>query len=415
MLGSESTQAELCFFIGQQHHKRAQGEYDAGNYELAATLFADTEQWYRHGLKNDPDQIKMQTALMYALISQRKHAEALPYCNQALATKNHDEKLAALYTRGLTHLMVGDYPNGFRDLVSRTTLHNITDMPYFDKIKGLEPWDGQPTKHLLIYSEAGFGDVIMFSRFVPMIFEKKLAHRITIEAHASIVDLLRQNIGKYASVIAYTKEKTPHDQFAFMMNLPLILGTTHDTVPAISWTAPKDAVVKWEKIGRLKGLKVGIVWSGRDAKDLHTVCWNAMRNIPLANLAPILDTSDCTFVSLQKGEANNALRPHPEIRCYDNEVKSWSDTAGIIHHLDLVISMDSGPVHLAAAMGKYVWLLNHMNTCWRWEQSGVKTPWYDNVRIFRQIKDGDWSAPVLEAAQQLSLVASSMTQRRVAA
>lgn len=414
MLGSESTQAELCFFIGQQHHKRAQGEYDAGNYELAATLFADTEQWYRHGLKNDPNQIKMQTALMFALISQRKHAEALPYCDLAFQTTNTDEKLAALYTRGLTHLMVGDYPNGFRDLVSRTTLHNITDMPYFEKVNGLEPWDGKPINHLLIYSEAGFGDVIMFSRFVPDIINRGLANRITIEAHASIVDLLRHNLGKYANVIAYTKERTPHDQFAFMMNLPLILGTTHDTVPPISMTAPQDAIVKWEKIGRLKGLKVGIAWAGRPAKDMHTVCWNAMRNIPLPTLAPILYNPRCTFVSLQKGEANNDLRNFGDIRCYDNEIKSWTDTAGIMHHLDLVISIDSGPVHLAAAMGKYVWLLNHINSCWRWEQQGPKSPWYDNVRIFRQPKDGDWATPVAEAADQLALVSESKQQRRAA-
>ena len=414
MLGSESTQAELCFFIGQQHHKRAQGEYDAGNYPLAATLFADTEQWYRHGLKHDPNQIKMQTALMYALISQRKHAEALPYCDLAYKTDNADEKLAALYTRGLTHLMVGNYSKGFHDLVSRTTLHNITDMPYFEKVNGLDPWDGKPTKHLLIYSEAGFGDVIMFSRFVPMILERKLAERITIEAHESIVDLLRHNLGKYATVIGYTKEKTPHDQFAFMMNLPLILGTTKKTIPSMLFTAPQDSIVKWEKIGRLKGLKVGIAWAGRPAKDTHTVCWNAMRNIPLKMLAPILYNPRCTFVSLQKGEANNDLKGFGDIRCFDNEIKNWSDTAGIMHHLDLVISIDSGPVHLAAAMGKYVWLFNHLNSCWRWEQQGPKSPWYDNVRIFRQPADGDWTTPVVEAADQLALVSESMQQGRAA-
>lgn len=415
MLGSDSTQAELCFFIGQQHHKRAQAEYDGGNYELAATLFADTEQWYRHGLKHDSKQIKMQTAMMFALISQRKHAEALPYCDEALKSTDSEEQIMARFTRGITHLMVGDYPKGFADLVSRTEIKQLTDVPYFHKIAGRTPWNGKPCDHLLVYGEQGFGDIIMFSRFIPLILAKGLAKKITVEVHESIVDLMRHNLGRHIRVEPHSAAEIVHDEFALMMNLPLVLGTTKSTIPPISMSAPPDAIEKWKKISKLNGLKVGIVWSGRPATDLHTVAWNAMRNIALKNLWPILSNPRCSFVSLQKGPINNELvHEFPAVHCYDSEVKSWSDTAGIMHHLDLVISIDSGPVHLAAALGKYVWLLNHMNTCWRWEQQGPRSPWYDNVRIFRQIKDGDWTAPVVEAAEQLSLAADSMAQRRAA-
>ena len=411
MLGSESTQAELCFFIGQQHHKRAQAEYDAGNYPLAATLFADTEQWYRHGLKHDPSPIPMNEALMFALISQRKHAAALPYCDKALESPDREKQIMARFTRGLTHLMVGDYPRGFADLVSRTEIKQLTDVPYFHKIDGRTPWNGKPCDHLLVYGEQGFGDIIMFSRFIPKIIGMGLAKKITVEVHESIVDLMRHNLGKHIRVEAHSDAEIVHDEFALMMNLPLIIGTTRDTIPPPNMTAPADAIAKWEKIGQLKGLKVGIVWAGRPAKDMHTVCWNAMRNIPLKTMSPILYNPHCTFVSLQKGEANNDLKNFGDIRCYDSEIKSWSDTAGIMHHLDLVISIDSGPVHLAASMGKYVWLLNHVNSCWRWQQSGPKSLWYENLRIFRQPKDGDWSTPVAEAAEQLAYVAESKPRR----
>ena len=63
--------------------------------------------------------------------------------------------------------------------------------------------------------------------------------------------------------------------------------------------------------------------------------------------------------------------------------------------MDLVISVDTSTLHLAAAMGKPTWLLNKYETCWRWLLEGDTSPWYATLKIYRQDAKMDWK-PVLE-------------------
>ena len=59
----------------------------------------------------------------------------------------------------------------------------------------------------------------------------------------------------------------------------------------------------------------------------------------------------------------------------------FAETAALIDNLDLVISVDTSTAHLAAAMGKPVWLLNRYDTCWRWLLDNDDSPWYPTLRL----------------------------------
>jgi len=72
-----------------------------------------------------------------------------------------------------------------------------------------------------------------------------------------------------------------------------------------------------------------------------------------------------------------------------------ANTAAVIESLDLVISVDTSTAHLAAAMGKEVWLLNRFDTCWRWLLDRQDSPWYPTVTLYRQDESRQWS-PVVE-------------------
>ena len=74
-----------------------------------------------------------------------------------------------------------------------------------------------------------------------------------------------------------------------------------------------------------------------------------------------------------------------------DEVTDFADTAALIAQLDLVISVDTCVAHLAGALGRPVWLLNRINTDWRWLLGRDDSPWYPSMRIFRQTVPGDWS------------------------
>jgi ADP-heptose:LPS heptosyltransferase len=73
-----------------------------------------------------------------------------------------------------------------------------------------------------------------------------------------------------------------------------------------------------------------------------------------------------------------------------DEVTDFADTAALIDGLDLVISVDTSVAHLAAAMGKPVWLLNRFAGCWRWLRDREDSPWYPRLRLFTQRERGNW-------------------------
>ena len=58
--------------------------------------------------------------------------------------------------------------------------------------------------------------------------------------------------------------------------------------------------------------------------------------------------------------------------------------------------------HLAAAMGKRVWLLSRFDPCWRWLLGRDDTPWYPTMRVYRQPSPGDWAAVLAEVRRDLA-------------
>ena len=114
-------------------------------------------------------------------------------------------------------------------------------------------------------------------------------------------------------------------------------------------------------------------------------------------------------MSLQKGdeaidEMKDFLDKHPSFRIkeYSDEIEDFSDTAALIENLDLVISVDTSTLHLAASLGKETWLLNRFNSCWRWNSSNkTRTPWYPSMKIFNQRKLGQWDDVMDDVIQNL--------------
>ena len=111
----------------------------------------------------------------------------------------------------------------------------------------------------------------------------------------------------------------------------------------------------------------------------------------LADLAPLAALPDFAFISLQKGPAAAEPAP-PGLALTDpmEGVADFADTAAIIENLDLVLSVDTSVAHLAAALGKPVFLLDRYNSCWRWLAGREDSPWYPTLRIFRQQRMGSW-------------------------
>jgi ADP-heptose:LPS heptosyltransferase len=79
--------------------------------------------------------------------------------------------------------------------------------------------------------------------------------------------------------------------------------------------------------------------------------------------------------------------------------------------LDLVISVDSMPAHLAGALGRPVWTLLHRDADWRWMEGRDDSPWYPTMRLFRQHRAGDWEPAIERVARELALAAAERAER----
>jgi hypothetical protein len=186
-----------------------------------------------------------------------------------------------------------------------------------------------------------------------------------------------------------------------LLSLPLAFGTRLDTIPSTTpyLLAPAPAVASWE--ARLAGKarpRIGMVWSGapRHQEDRN-------RSIALRTLLPLMGVA-ATFVSLQRDvRADDAqlLQERSDILHFNGDLRTFSDTAALISHLDLVITVDTSVAHLAGALGRPVWILLPFIPDWRWLLDRSDSPWYPTARLFRQAASREWQGVISRIHDQL--------------
>jgi hypothetical protein len=99
-----------------------------------------------------------------------------------------------------------------------------------------------------------------------------------------------------------------------------------------------------------------------------------------------------------------AMLAQAGVTAYPNTIGNWDDTAGLLHHLDVIIAVDTAVGHLSGAMGRPFWLpLNKFGQDWRWLLKRNDSPWYSSCRIFRQLIIGDWDDPLEQIHNNLKL------------
>jgi hypothetical protein len=64
---------------------------------------------------------------------------------------------------------------------------------------------------------------------------------------------------------------------------------------------------------------------------------------------------------------------------------------------------DTGPTHLAGALGRPVWLALSRYPDRRWMRDREDTPWYPTMRLFRQTTNGDWPSVFARMAAELGV------------
>jgi tetratricopeptide (TPR) repeat protein len=295
-------------------------------------------------------------------------------------------------------LLAGRFEEGWKEYEWRWKLKE-------PKHKLSQPlWDGSDItgRSVLLYAEQGLGDVIQFARYASMVADRG-AH-VIIGCQKELKSLLRGVNG--VSDIRAFGDPLPHfDLCCPIMSLPGIFKTFLDTIPSNIPYIQVDALVekKWrDKLSKDHSkLNVGLAWAGSQGhlNDRNRSCLPDLF-LPLARI------KDVKLFSVQKDISekwsDDSLKDLNMID-YTKEVEDFTDTAGIIMNLDLVISVDTAVVHLAGALGKPVWTLLPYAPDWRWMLDREDSPWYPRMRLFRQPSPGDWKSVIDHVTQELIL------------
>ena len=246
-------------------------------------------------------------------------------------------------------------------------------------------WNGEKVGHLCVWGDQGYGDRVMFARFLP--WAKERAKRITFLTDAYTVPLLYgYKAAGIADVGCFYPAELVFDAQICLSSMPLVYGLTLETIP------PDPGLLNPAKAnGTLAaaGLKIGVAWAGnRDHPN------DDIRSMPFDELLPLAADPRNDVFSLQCGKPASDIalaRAQRIVADMSGMIEGeWSHTAALIQNLDLVVTVDTAVAHIAGALGVLTFLLLPMFGDWRWLHGRDDTPWYPSVRLFRQERPRDW-------------------------
>ncbi|WP_419799970.1 glycosyltransferase family 9 protein [Terasakiella sp.] len=247
---------------------------------------------------------------------------------------------------------------------------------------GMPVWNGEEIsgKDILVYCEQGAGDVIQFSRF--LIELEGRGAKVTFLCREGLSRLIREAIPQI-TVCETVENPDAFDYQSYLMDLAIFMDISVQRMVHREGylQAPYDG---FHDLLINEKPKIGFAWHG-GAAHLR----DHLRSIDLAQFANLFSLSHLDWVSLQVG-ANAPLPKVAHVIDVTDRLQDFGDTAALIAKLDLVVSVDTAIAHLAAAMGKPVWLLLDQCADWRWQEETTRSYWYDSMRLFRQQEFGNW-------------------------
>ena len=303
------------------------------------------------------------------------------------------------FNLAVAYLLMGDYEQGWPQYEHRWNYEHLAGtLP----AHGQPRWTGQDLtdKTILICQEQGLGDVIQFSRFLFHIHG--LGARILLQVNDNLAPLFAGSTVIH-EIIDVTDVPTEFDYWTPIMSTAGVIGVTLQNLPhQLQYLAARsEETQSWHtRLGAKRRLRVGMCWSGRPDSWI-----NRHKGMPFeVALALIQRNPDYEWHNLQVecSDQEAQILTAQGVQCHAGVIRNFGDTAGLIHHLDVVIAVDTAVAHLAGALGRPVWIpLNWYGTDWRWGLGQDSTAWYPSARLFRQPAMGDWATVVDRIHQYL--------------
>ncbi len=297
------------------------------------------------------------------------------------------------------------FSEGFKFLQHRfqkEDLNNVAFPPIFSNKK--KRWNIKVDikgKHVLVHFEQGFGDSIMFIRFVDQL--KSMCGKVSVVVQNGLADLF---IGSKLGVDIYPESALgtlTYDYYIPMMDLPIVCETQPDTIPGVNGylkvSKTKINAYRKKHINDNDKLKIGIAYEGTLASK------ETDRDIPLEYLYPLMQLPDVEVYSFQVDDLTRQMDRMPEglqlIRL-GKTFKNWEDTACAMNCMDLMVTTDNGVMNLAGALGIKTFALFNRIVEWRWfKTEGEDIAWYKSIKPFQAPTAKAWDVPVGQVLKEI--------------
>jgi tetratricopeptide (TPR) repeat protein len=345
--------------------------------------FTEAEDCFQRALAIDPRSVQTHRNMAMLLVRQSKLEAAIEHRAQALAIDPNE--VETHFENALGLLQMGQFEAGWREYEWRF------------RRKGNEEgnlprprWDGSPLfgRTILLRPEQGLGDTMQFVRYAEMV--KEQGATVVVECPRSLARLLA-SCACVDAIVVEGEPRPPYDVHFPLMSLPRMFNTSLENIPdRVPYLAPNtEEFERWTaELSGTPALKIGIAWRGSP-----TNINDRYRSFPLTEFTGIARMPGIQLYSLQMGAGREQLSSFEDptsIIDLGDRLGDFCETAAIVSNLDLVITCDSAPAHLAGALGVHVWVALPSAPDWRWLVERSDSPWYPTMRLFRQTSLGDW-------------------------
>ena len=313
---------------------------------------------------------------------------AVPFLQRSIQLA--PEHPTAQFNLAVAYLLAGNYEQGWKQYETRWNYEHLAGgLPNYTQPK----WVGQEVKDktVLVLGEQGHGDNLQFVRFVGDILSR--GANVVLVVNENLKPLL-DNPGGNFKVIVPSDPMPEFDFWIPIMSIPAVIGTTLNNIASVQYYLAADLGLQrqWQTIlGPKNKLRVGFCWSGR--RDTWI---NRHKGMPFETMLALIERNpNYEWVNLQADctAEEEAKLVKAGVKAYPGAIKSFADSAALLMHMDVVLSVDTAVAHLAGALGRPVWvMLSQYALDWRWLLNRDDSPWYTTARLFRQPKMGDWNS-----------------------
>ena len=249
----------------------------------------------------------------------------------------------------------------------------------------------QPNSHapLVLLKEQGFGDVIQMLRFIPQLAQHTEIR--AVEVPPELQRLAEYNHPTVAFSPDISAQLTDDVEVLPLLSMGHALNLAPEDIPSGAyWQAIPEDIARWQHtLAHLPRTKptLAFYWAGnpQHAND-------AQRSLPVAFAQALTQAIDANWLIIQRGVSETDKAGfNANCTFMGDDFKDFADTAAVLSVVDLLIGVDSSPVHLAGALGVPTWLMLPVSPDWRWGLNQASSVWYDSMTLFRQSSFRQWT------------------------